>query len=120
VLTLLLAALVQAAPAADPEPPIAVAARAFSGCIRGKLATAPAELSPEAAADALIGQCGTEKAGLDAAFATILEKVPEAERPAAQKEYDDGIAEGRQGVIDAITKLRAGAADVAGSQPVGR
>ncbi|GLR47467.1 hypothetical protein [Sphingomonas astaxanthinifaciens] len=112
----LAASLAQSAPAE----PIANAARAFSGCIRGKLATAPAELSPEAAADALIGQCGAEKAGLDAAFASILEKVPDAEKAAAQKEYDDGIAEGRQGVIDAITTLRANAAAAAKGQPMGR
>ncbi|GAA4035071.1 hypothetical protein GCM10022281_14220 [Sphingomonas rosea] len=102
------AALVQAAPAA--QPPIAEAAQAFKGCIEAKFSTVPATVTPEAGADALIAQCKAENDKLDTIFEGMIAAAPADQQAFAREQYKQGMAQGRQGLIDGIKSARAGKA----------
>ena len=108
--TLLLASvLLQAAPlvtAPTAEPPMAVLAKAFSGCIRGQLPKVPPSLTPEAGADWVFGQCEKERTAITTEVETLTASATEDQKKAARAELAAGLAEGRTAVVDAITRLR--------------
>ncbi len=109
MLTLLLAAAVQAAPVAPApaaEPPIAALAKAFSGCIRGKLPMVPATLSPEAGADEVIKQCAAERSALEQHVEGMIAQAPEAQKAGTRAEYQAAMAQVRPELVKAITAMR--------------
>lgn len=103
MISLLLAlAAVQQAPA----DPVGDAARAFSGCIQGKVQGIPATLTPEAGADEVIKQCKAELDALDKAVETVIAAAPADQQAGARESYKAGMAGGRDGLIAAIKSLR--------------
>lgn len=109
LIQLLLAAAIQAAPAQPPaaaEPKMATLAKAFSGCVRGRIPQVPATLTPETGADWVFKQCDAERAAIASEVEAMVASAPEDQKVMARGELDRGLAMGRKAVVDGITAMR--------------
>lgn len=109
ILIALVLSAAQPAPAAsaDPGEAIRTTAIAYSNCIKAKVGAAPKSGTPESAADSVLAACAAEDRRLRAAVDAQLAVVPEAQRAEARKQVDEGLAEGRASIVDAIRQSRA-------------
>jgi len=106
ILVALMLSVAHAAPA-DPGAAIRTSAIAYSNCIKAKVGAAPKSGTPESAADTVLAACAAEDTKLRAAVDAQLAVVPAAQRAEARKQVDEGLAEGRASIVDAIRQSRA-------------
>ena len=108
------------APSAAPTGPAAAiqpAAMAFGQCLSAGVQNAPASVTPEAGATAVLAGCAAQHTALDQAVEALLVTLPADQQAAGRARYQSQIGQAQTQIADAIRQRNAAAAPATPATP---
>jgi hypothetical protein len=96
-------------PTVSPEQRAALqsAATAFGQCVSAGIQRLSASVAPEAGATIVLGGCAAQRGALAQSVEAIIAIVPDAQRPAAQAQFESQMGQAEAQTAEAIRQARA-------------